>query len=84
MQLYSPQYFWQSLEPLIEVSGAIALDWHYGKSPHVYWATAGWREENKARIANITAPVEEVVDPILYALGRKAHTWQDVIPVFPS
>ena len=74
MQLYPENYFFQSLEPLIETVGGIALDWYYGTDP-VY----DWRQNNAVRKdnnnyvreANITAPPNEVVDPILFTMGRK-------------
>lgn len=76
MQLYSDQYYWPSLEPLIESTGAVALDWWYGSKPEM---AAHWRVRNQAREANITPPVEEIVDPILYALGRKPHSRTDLL-----
>ena len=79
MQLYPPGFFWQSLDPLIEQSGGIALDWYKSRSsgvnPVVDWQRAkAQNQHNKARESNITASVHEIVEPILMAIGAKLAT----------
>jgi hypothetical protein len=73
MQLYPPNYFFQSLEPLIELVGGIALDWYEGTDPHYDWRRAVRdRQNNQVRDANITlTSFHEIVDPILFTMGRK-------------
>ena len=82
LQLYPNKYFYQSIEPLIEQTGGIALDWYYGikenRNPHVEWLLAKkLNQQNYARASNIEAPVDEVVDLILIALGKKLMVWND-------
>jgi hypothetical protein len=73
LQIWPDNWFWQSLDPLIEQSGGIALDWYpCGKHPVVTFETAKRTgAQNFGRESNITPPVEEVVDRILMALGAK-------------
>jgi hypothetical protein len=71
VQLYPEQYFFQSLEPLIETVGGIALDWYPGTDPVLEWRLAVKAKENNfVREQNITAPPNEVVEPILMVMGR--------------
>jgi hypothetical protein len=72
MQLYPEHYFFQSLEPLIEGVGGIALDWYVGTTPHYDWMTsAKLGKNNVVREQNITPPAHQIVDPILFTMGRK-------------
>lgn len=68
LQIYPPNYFFQSLEPLIEQAGGIALDWYNGTDPIVDWRsnrdTQLWN-----RKANITPPAQEIVDLVFMGLG---------------
>jgi Glycosyltransferase 61 len=76
MQLYPPNYFFQSLEPLIELVGGIALDWYEGTDPVYDWRrTVHQGQNNHVRDVNITISVSslhEIVDPILFTMGRKS------------
>ena len=78
MQLYPDNFFWQSLDPLIEQSGGIALDWYQrGTDPVVAWRAAQAELKqvvNKARESDLRPPVSEVIDPLLYAVGAKRAT----------
>jgi Glycosyltransferase 61 len=81
MQLYPPDYFFQSLESIIESVGGIALDWYEGTDPVYDWHQAVREGRNNvARDANITAPPHEIVDPILFTMGRKPTPleWENV------
>mmetsp|Transcript_13503 Transcript_13503/g.19079 ORF Transcript_13503/g.19079 Transcript_13503/m.19079 type:complete len:418 (+) Transcript_13503:64-1317(+) len=72
MQIWPENWFWQSLDPLIEQSGGIAIDW-YRKGTHPVVAYEKAKLENLANtgnMASITPPVAEVVDRILLALGK--------------
>lgn len=73
LQIWPDNWFWQSLDSLIEQSAGIALDWYpRGKHPVVTFETAKRTgAQNFGRESNITPPVEEVVDRILMALGAK-------------
>jgi hypothetical protein len=82
MQLYPPYYFFQTLEPIIENVGGIALDWYEGTDPVYDWHQAVHEGRNNlVRDVNITAPPHEIVDPILYTMGRKPTPldWETVI-----
>lgn len=69
LQLYPENYFFQSLEPLIEQAGGVALDWYPGNDP-----VFDWRQHRntqwKWRTSNITPPVNEIVDLVLMGLGE--------------
>ena len=72
MQIWPEKWFWQSLDPLIEQSGGIAIDW-YTKGIHPVKEFEDAKRQNlanKGNRANITPPVIEVVDRILLALGE--------------
>lgn len=70
MQLFPPGYFWPSLDPLIEQSGGYAIQWYEkGKDPSVVSATMTREDFDRAGKATFSPPVQEVVQPILYALG---------------
>lgn len=69
MQLFPPGYFWQSLDPLIEQSGGYAIQWYEkGKDPFIESATMKREDFDRAGKATFSPPVQEVVQPILYAL----------------
>lgn len=77
MQLYPPNYFLESLEPLIEQSGGHAIQWYEkGKNPLVTSTTIEREEFDKAGqgMAPFSPPVDEVVKPVLYSLGRDQPT----------
>ena len=75
MQVYPEKYFWRSLDSLIEQAGGIALDYYEGRDPHREWLEARERgEQNRRRDADITVDVERLVDSILFALGEKVAT----------
>lgn len=75
LQIYPRNYFSQSLDPLIEQSGGIALDWYNGKNPFCEWVESKARgEQNVMRDASIAPSVDEIVDTILKALGKKVAT----------
>jgi hypothetical protein len=71
MQLYPSGYFWQSLEPLIEQVGGIALDWSMDHDAALLeWKQA--EQENRvseARSGNITVKEKVVVRAVMRALG---------------
>ena len=79
MQIYPPCFFLQTLDPLIEQVGAIALDWYNGLRPIMDWveirdAPRGWIQHNRLRNAEINPPPQEVVEKILAALGYQPWT----------
>lgn len=82
LQLYPPNFFWQSLDPLIEQSGGIALDWYDRKEdPIVAWRNAQAQKMqvvDKAREGNVTPPIDQIIDPILLSLGAKLATMVDM------
>jgi hypothetical protein len=82
LQLYPANFFWQSLDPLIEQSGGIALDWYDRKEdPIVAWRNAQAQKKevvNKAREGNVTPPIDQIIDPILLSLGAKLATMEDM------
>jgi hypothetical protein len=69
LQLYPPNYFFQSLEPLIEQVGGVALDWYNGTDPIVDWRSHR-DSQLELRTSNITPPVNEIVDLILMGIGE--------------
>ena len=73
LQMHPDGYFWQSLEPLIEQSGGIALDWHdrNGGNPYIKYRTSNWKEKSLAAFASFVVPPEEIVERILLILGHK-------------
>lgn len=83
LQIYPRNYFYQSLDPLIEQAGGIAIDWYYGESPirDWYWRK-WWLLLNKlAREHTITPPPEEIVQKVMGALG-KTRTSADQIDMW--
>jgi len=75
MQLYPPGYFWESLDPLIEQSGGYAIQWYQkGKNPMVESASLEKKELDLAGRADFSPPVDEVVRPLVYALGIERPT----------
>jgi hypothetical protein len=82
LQLYPPNFFWQSLDPLIEQSGGIALDWYDRKEdPIVAWRNAQAQKQqvvDKAREGNVTPPIDQIIEPILLSLGAKLATMMEV------
>jgi hypothetical protein len=73
LQMYPDGYFWQSLEPLIEQSGGVALDWHdrNGGDPYIKYRTSNWKEKALALQSSFVVPPEEIVERILLILGHK-------------
>jgi hypothetical protein len=76
MQLYPPGYFWQSLDPLVEQSGGIALDYSSDEDPLLSWRrldTKVYKKPlNRARANPIfVKDTNQVVGPILEALSDK-------------
>jgi hypothetical protein len=82
LQLYPANFFWQSLDPLIEQSGGIALDWYDRKEdPIVAWRNAQAQKNqvvNEAREGNVTPPIDQIIEPILLSLGAKLATMKDM------
>jgi len=73
LQMHISGLFWQSLEPLIEQSGGIALDWydHNGGNPDIKYATSNWTGRAQAQRSSFVVPPEEIVERILLILGHK-------------
>jgi UDP-galactopyranose mutase len=71
LQLYPKWYFYQSLDPLIEQVGGIAIDWFVGDNPIRDWFWARrWFMHKWSREYTITPPPEEIVGKVLRALGK--------------
>ncbi|CAB9498104.1 glycosyltransferase [Seminavis robusta] len=76
LQLYPPGFYWQSLDPLIEQSGAIALDWYKGDDPVEESITVRKNpaRKNDMQHQDFEVPVDEIVDILLVALDKKEAT----------
>ncbi|CAB9498110.1 Protein of unknown function (DUF563) [Seminavis robusta] len=77
LQLYPPGFHFQSLEPLIEQSGAIALDWYKGDHPVEEFLTVTAKNpalKNTLQHQDFEVPVDEIVDILLVALDKKEAT----------
>jgi hypothetical protein len=71
LQLYPKWYFYQSLDPLIEQVGGIAIDWFVGGRPIRDWYVAkSLGIQYWSRQFNITPPPEEIVGKVMRALGK--------------
>ena len=60
--------------PLIEQAGGLALDWYDGDNPleAFYDLQKDYRKKNNAQTQDFDVPVNEIVDIVLVALGRRA------------
>ena len=74
VQAYPPGFYWTSLDPLIEQAGGLALDWYDGDNPleAFYDVQKDYRKKNNAQHQDFDVPVNEIVDIVLVALGRRA------------
>ena len=82
LQLYPPGFHWQSLDPIIEQSGGIALDSGEGVDPigQYYENKKDSRKKNKAQHLSFSPPIEQVVDTVLSCPGiQRANTSNMVI-----
>ena len=77
LQIYPPGFHWQSLDPLIEQSGGIALDWYEGEYPienaFILKKNSPWKK-NRAQHQNFAVPPQEIVDIVLVALEKMKPT----------
>ena len=71
LQIYPKNYFYQSLDPLIEQVGGIAIDWFYGDSPIYDWQVSKrWFLQRYSREHSITPPPDEIVRKVMGAMGK--------------
>jgi hypothetical protein len=79
VQLYPKWYFFQSLDPLIEQVGGIAIDWFVGDHPIRDWFWArSWFMNRWSREYTITPPPEEIVGKVMRALGKTRTSAEDL------
>ncbi|CAB9508182.1 expressed unknown protein [Seminavis robusta] len=76
LQLHPPGFFWTSLDPLIDQSGAIALDWYKGDHPVMesLEVIKNPNRKNQMQHQDFEVPVDEIVDIVLVALDKKEAT----------
>ncbi|CAB9523300.1 expressed unknown protein [Seminavis robusta] len=77
LQLHPPGFYWQFYDPLIEQSGAIALDWYKGDHPVAEFLTVTAKNpnrKNQMQHQDFEVPVDEIVDIVLVALDKKEAT----------
>lgn len=76
MQFFGPRFFWQSLDPLIEQAGSIALDWYPGKEvggedPRQTMAKNTYRQKilaNKNNVSLSETAMRQAVQAVLETL----------------
>ena len=73
IQPYPPGFHWQSMDPLIEQAGGVAMDWFEGENPlKIHFNNQDdWNLTTTAQHRNFSIPVEEMIDLVLVALDMK-------------
>lgn len=82
--IYPPGGFFQSLEPLIEQSGGVALDWYEkGEDPYLATKLGSRNSYNQAMhgTQEILPPVEDLVSRLRYA-SLTIPTWHELDKLF--
>lgn len=84
VQIYPFGYFYNSLDPLIEQVGAVAIDWFRGEFPmHDFFKAVKWKKHDGYRQANMAPPPQEIVNKVLWALGVKMVAKDNLVGKMP-